>query len=121
MRARNRRGGVVLLDVLVALGVFAIAAVATIALVQESARAVTAAIATDVDVMRASAFLDVVSLWSDEDLDRRLGRRIQGHWEMYVEKSGSIYRIVLSDSGGRTLLTTALYRRTQNPTTQDAR
>jgi hypothetical protein len=97
---------------MIALSVLAVAGVATVRVVHESARAVAVAQRADAEIARAGAFLEWVALWSASDLDRHLGTRVQGDWRMYIERGGgATYRIVLLDSTRRrVLLETSLYR-----------
>ena len=108
-----------LLEVLVALALLGAAAASLTALALEAGRVTEAARRADRQSRKASAFLDVVSLWPREDLDRRLGSRRQGEWVLTVQRAGpALYRISLRDSTSRReLMETALYR----PDTTDAR
>lgn len=64
------------------------------------------------EIERASQFFDAVALWPRSDLDRHLGERIQGPWRLIINRPlPTLYIVTLKDStGGRALLTTALYR-----------
>ena len=109
---RKRRGGVVLLEAIVALTILAVAGGAVVALATDSARAVERATAADVQTRAASALLDAVALWPREDLDRHLGAREQGAWRMVVDRpTPTLYAVTLVDSSGtHVLLRTVLYR-----------
>jgi len=110
-RARSRRGAV-LLEAIVALAVLSVAGTAAVTLVSQSADAVRRAREADVEAREASAFLHAVSLWTREDLDRRLGDRPQGDWRLQVQRpSPTLYEVVLVDSARtRVILRTALFR-----------
>jgi len=112
MHRGERRRGVALLEVLVALAVLGTAAASLTALALQAGRATDAARRADGDTRRASAFLAMVSLWPREDLDRRLGSRRQGDWTLDVRRPApGVYRLSLRDSSGaRELLRTSLYR-----------
>jgi hypothetical protein len=112
----RRRDGAVLLEVVVALTILATGGVTMIALASQSMDALRRAHAAEDETASASAFLHAVSLWPREDLDRHLGDRPQGHWRLRVERPlPTLYTVTLADenadgTGGRTLLSTALYR-----------
>ncbi len=108
----RRRDGAVLLEVVVALTILATGGVTMIALASQSMDALRRAHVAEDDTASASAFLHAVSLWPRADLDRHLGDRPQGHWRLRVERPlPTLYGITITDStGGRTLLSTALYR-----------
>lgn len=107
MRARS---GLTLLEAIVALSILATAGIAAVNLTSESTHTVSLVRNTDRDIARASELLDAVTLWSVDDLDRHLGTRSQGDWRMRVNKDGPLYRVAVTDSAGRTLLETSLYR-----------
>lgn len=109
---RLDRRGAVLLEAIVALTILAVAGTAAVTMVAGSADAVRRARDAGDEARRADAFLQAVSLWSRDDLDRRLGVRRQGEWRMYVERPAlELYEVELADStGARVLLRTALFR-----------
>lgn len=109
----DRRAGAVLLEVLIAMVIFTIAAVASLARAAEGRHAVALARAHEAQVEAASAFMDRVALWPVEDLDRHLGAHRQGPWLLDVERPGAtIYTLALTDSTGRQqLLRTLVYRK----------
>lgn len=111
MRADRR--GAVLLEVLVAMVIFTIAAAASLARAAEARHAVALARAQEERIEAASAFMDRVALWPVEDLDRHLGAHQQGPWLLDVERPGtSIYALALFDSTGRqSLVRTLVYRK----------
>lgn len=100
------------MEVVVALTILATAGAAMIALSSQSIDSLRRARAAERETERASELLDAVALWPRSDLDRHLGERPQGPWRLVVERPlPTLYTITLTDSsGGRTLLTTALYR-----------
>jgi type II secretory pathway pseudopilin PulG len=111
-RADWRRAGVVLLEVLVALMILGIAGGAAITLAVDAGNSLRRAQGAEVEMRAASAFLDRVSLWGREDLDRRLGERVQGQWRLRVDRPApTLYVVELRDSAARrVLLSTALFR-----------
>lgn len=112
MQRADRRAGVVLLEVLVALVLLGAAAASLTALALESGRATERAWRADRETRAASAFMDVVALWPREDLERRLGSRHQGAWMLEVSRTTTaLYHVSMRDStGNRELLRTVLYR-----------
>ena len=101
-----------LLEVLIALTIFGTAGIATLTLASASWRAIDAAGKADRSIREASAFFDAVALWPRDDLDRRLGVRVQGPWRMRIERPlPTLYVVTLFDSSGAVaLLRTSLYR-----------
>jgi type II secretory pathway pseudopilin PulG len=101
-----------LLEVIVAMTILVIAALATVAWVSQAAdsvvRAGTAAEVAD----SASDYLDRIALWPREDLDRHLGARREGSWTVTVERKTSVlYTVTMRDSTDfHTILRTTLYR-----------
>lgn len=108
----RRRTGAILLEVIVALTIFGISALAATILVRQSVKGVESVYRRDAENRKAVAFMAAVSLWSREELDQRLGSRRQGAWLLYIDRPAeSIYRLQLSDSTGRdVILETALFR-----------
>lgn len=109
---RPGRRGAVLLEAMVAMVILMVAGTAAVTMVAESAAAVARAREADERMRRADAFLHAASLWTRDDLDRRLGSRPQGPWTMNVQRpSPTLYEVVLWDSaGGPVLLRTSLFR-----------
>lgn len=109
---RASRRGAVLLEEIIALTILATGAAAMIALSSQSIDSLRRARAAERETERASEFFDAVALWPRVDLDRHLGDRAQGPWRLIVNRPlPTLYTVTLTDStGGRTLLTTALYR-----------
>jgi type II secretory pathway pseudopilin PulG len=101
-----------LLEVIVAMTVFTIAAVSTAGWVRQTISATTSAQAATVRLRAASAYLDRLALWPREDLDRHLGERREGPYAVMVSRPlPTVYAVVLMDSTGSiTLLQTSIYR-----------
>ena len=94
-----------------ALVILSVAGTAAVTLVGQSADAVRRAREADAEVRAASTFLHAVSLWTRDDLDRRLGDRPQGGWRLRVQRPApTLYEVVLADSAGGELLRTSLFR-----------
>jgi type II secretory pathway pseudopilin PulG len=113
-RLRPRRGAA-LLEAIVALAVFGTAGSAALVLVRDATRAVEHAREAEARVRDADAFMHAVSLWTRDDLDRRLGERAQGAWRLVIQRPNpSVYEIVLRDTlSDAVLLSTALHRATR--------
>ncbi|HEU0012458.1 MAG TPA: hypothetical protein VFQ45_02180 [Longimicrobium sp.] len=101
-----------LLEAMVAIAILATAGTAAVTLASEGAESVRRAREADREMREANAFLHAVSLWTRDDLDRRLGSRAQGPWRLEVQRPArTLYEVTLTDSAGRrTLLRTALFR-----------
>jgi type II secretory pathway pseudopilin PulG len=112
MRGARQRQGVVLLEALIAMALIGVVGAAVAALAIQAGDAIHRANRNDRELRRASNFLESVSLWTREDLDRHLGSRLQGSWRLDVEHPfATCYSVTLSDSNGTsTLLRTTLYR-----------
>lgn len=117
----ENRSGMVLLESLVALVVFALAASALTATLIQALEAVRTTAEAESELRAASAFLDAVVLWPATDLDRRLGDRQQGPWRLKIDRPHpNAYRIEVADStGARILLQTAVYRHSQHESLSD--
>lgn len=111
-RKASRRRGMVLLEAIVALTVLAISATTMVALAASSLAAVSRAARLDTETSRASALLDAISLWPRADLDRHLGDRPEGPWDLRIDRpTPTLYIVALRDTaGGPLLLATSLYR-----------
>lgn len=108
---RLDRRGAALLEAIVAVLILGTACVSATAMAATFSRTVTRARELDASVRRASALLDAVSLWTRDDLDRRLGERGQGPWRMRIDRPArNLYTVVLTDSAGTELLRTSLFR-----------
>lgn len=101
-----------LLEALVALAILTTAGVAAVAMAAQAAHDVQRIRAAEGNLRAASAFLDVVSLWSRDDLDRHLGSRMQRTWMMRVDRpTPTLYVTSLTDTTTQQeLLHTSLYR-----------
>ena len=108
----STRPGMVLLETIVALAVLAVGATSIVALAASSLDAVSRADEADAETRQASALLEAVSLWPRADLDRHLGDRPEGRWDLRIDRpTPTLYTAVLSDSTTRVvLLSTSLYR-----------
>ena len=116
LAAPRRRGagrdGLALLEVVIALAVLSMVALGAMTLSAQSADAVRRARVADGEMRAMSAYLDVISLWPREDLDRHLGDRSQGAWRLRVNRvAPTLYEVALRDSTVATpALSTVLYR-----------
>lgn len=101
-----------LLETLIALTIFSLAGIGMLGVARATSISVFDALSAEAEINRASALIDAVTLWSQEDLDRHLGTRRQGPWLMHVDRDDRfIYYISLRDSTDRhVLLETMLYR-----------
>jgi hypothetical protein len=99
--------------VIVALTILTSAGITAVVVVSQSVNAVHRASIAEAEIREASGFMDAVSLWSRDDLDRRLGSRVQGRWRLTVQRPAeTLYLLVLTDStGSREILRTAVYRK----------
>ena len=106
--------GAVLLEVIVALAILGTAGVAIVSQVRESLFVTMTTQRSEAEISEASDFLAAVSLWPRADLDRHLGNRRSGPWRLVVLRpSETVYDVTIRDStGARTLVATALFRRT---------
>ena len=108
---RRGRPGVVLFEAMVALAVFAVTTASVVVLSNDAFAAARRAYAAESELRRASAFLDVVALWTRDDLTRRLGDRRQGPWRLRIDAPVETwFQVALADSTGRVLLRTEFYR-----------
>lgn len=95
------RHGVALLEVIVALAILTTAGASVTVLTVESARAVQRLRLSELENRQAIRFFETVSLWPRVDLDRHLGVRAQGPWQLEIQRaSPALYTIVLRDSLG---------------------
>lgn len=81
-------------------------------LVRDSARSVEHARDAEMRMRDADAFMAAVSLWTRDDLDRRLGDRAQGAWRLVVLRpEPNLYEVALRDTlSDVVVLRTALHR-----------
>jgi Tfp pilus assembly protein PilV len=112
MRLSKRRGGVVLLEVLVALVILATAGMAAVSFIDGALRNTTRALERDAIIRAANDHLDAIALWSRTELDRQLGTRVQGAWRVVVDRPWiSLYVVSIVDRATEdTLVATSLYR-----------
>jgi type II secretory pathway component PulJ len=103
--------GATLLEVIVALTILTAVASAAVAMANQVSQSVESARSAEAEMRAANAFFEAVALWTRTDLDRRLGEREQGPWRLRIERPApTLYLLVLSDSAGRELLRTSLFR-----------
>jgi type II secretory pathway pseudopilin PulG len=101
-----------LLEVIIAMTILVIAALSTVAWVNQAVDAVVRTSAAAAEADAASDYLDRIALWPREDLDRHLGPRRQGVWTVTVERgTPTLYAVTIRDGAdSRTILRTTLYR-----------
>jgi type II secretory pathway pseudopilin PulG len=104
--------GSALLEVVVGLAILGTAGTSAVIAASEVARSVQVAREAEDESRRASAFMDAATLWTRDDLDRRLGERPQGPWKMRIQRiDPMLYELELADSlTGLTVLRTSVYR-----------
>jgi len=109
---RRRRDGVALLEAIVALTIVTIAALGCVAMVRQGVETARQARESETELRRANAFMEAVALWPRADLDRHLGRRLEGSWRLAIDRPiPTLYLVALTDSSSRReLLRTALFR-----------
>jgi hypothetical protein len=102
----------VLFEVVVALTILAVAGTTVATLAAQAGEAVRRARGIEIEVRKASAFMDAVALWPQADLDRHLGDRAEGPWRLRVDRPRPVlYVVTLTDTAsGQKLLRTTLYR-----------
>ena len=108
----NARPGVALLEALIALVILTTAGATAVTMMAEAAHDVQRVRGAENEMRKASAFVDAVSLWSREDLDRHIGDRHQGGWIMRVDRPiPSLYVTTLTDTATHIeLVRTSLFR-----------
>jgi type II secretory pathway pseudopilin PulG len=114
-RCRRRfgsRAGVALLEAVVALTVLGMVASSAAWMASELLATTTRAAAADQEMRKAANLLAAVSLWSDADLGRHLGRSAQGSFTLVITPRGrTLYDVALIDrTSNGVLATTTLYR-----------
>lgn len=109
---QRRRRGAALLEAIIALTILTSAALSLVAMSAQGSRTIAQVRETEAELRRASAFMDVVTLWTRADLDRRLGTREQGPWRLRIDRpTPTLYELTLLDSTAtRELLRTSVYR-----------
>lgn len=108
----GKRRGVVLLEALIALALIGTVALSTLALSASDTDAVKRLLVRSDEISEASRFLELVALWTRDDLDRRLGTRPQGPYRLRILRPmRTVYTLELLDSKTeRLMLATAVYR-----------
>ncbi len=111
-RAGRGRGGMVLLEVIVSIALLGGIGIASVAALSQAVTSVRQAQANERAFMEAVALLDAATLWSREDLDRRLGYRRQGIWMLHIARTDvRFYRLTVFDStAGRRIVETVVLR-----------
>lgn len=111
---RARRGAT-LLEAIVAITLLATLGLTILQMTRSAMDAAEAADRSDRELRSASDFMNAVSLWSEGELDQRLGAREQGSWLLEISRpTPGFYRVTLLDSGATAVvLETALYRHRQ--------
>ena len=109
---RGNKGGIVLLEVIVALTILSFSILSTIAVAVASLDSVRRAERDEDVFQRAATLMTTVSLWPRTDLDRHLGARQEGAMLLRIDRvTPTVYDVSIRDSTGRaTMLRTALYR-----------
>ena len=108
----NERG-VLLLEAMVALAIFALAGSAAVALTAASLRAEREMAEREATNLAADRVLAASALLTRTDLDRRLGRRSVGEFTVEVQRpEPALYRIAVAESRSPDieLLVTVIYR-----------
>lgn len=101
-----------MLEVIVALTIMSLAALSTVAWLNQAVDTIVRTNVAAAEADSASDYLDRIALWPREDLDRHLGPRREGRWSVTVEHpSRTLYLVTIGDvSGARVILRTVLYR-----------
>ena len=107
---RHPARGAVLLEVVAALTIFAFAAAAAIALLSQLAEGQQRAHQDERRVADQQRLMTAYALLSRDDLNRRLGRRAMGPYQVEVQRpEQTVYRVTIGDNSGVDLAT-LLYR-----------
>lgn len=96
--AQNRSlpRGAVLLEVILALAILAGTGAAMLSSIQQARRTIQHVQRADRTLVAATRLLDAASLWTAEELDRRLGQHPQGRWTLDIQReSQTVYRLTL--------------------------
>ena len=106
------RCGMMLIEVMAAVAILGTVGGAYLVLTSTTLRRVEQAGARERDFAAADEFMGATTLWTRDDLDRRLGERKQGPWLLEVQReSPRLYSLRLRDSATRAVvLETAVYR-----------
>lgn len=105
--------GAVLLEAVVGLTILATAGLALAVAVQQALASAEQARAAELEVAEAASYMEAVTLWPRDDLERRLGDRRNGPWRLDIQRvEPGLYALLLRDSTGRrSLAATTVYRR----------
>jgi type II secretory pathway component PulJ len=102
---------VALLEVMVAVAILASAAVSIVALLAQSADHERRAAAFEAQIADEERLLTAVALLTRSDLDRRLGRRTAGPYEVEIQRPRpELYRVTIGLRDEAADLATLLYR-----------
>ena len=102
--------GVLLLEVLAALTIFAFSAASALAMLSQLSETAHRAHALERTVADQDRFMAAYGLLTRDDLDRRLGARSVGPYVVEVQRpTVTLYRVTVGDSTGAELAT-LLYR-----------
>lgn len=117
MSSSNRsRSGVALLEAMLALLLFGLAGTSLIALSRAILVANRHARQSELATIEASRLMEAVVLWPVEELNRRIGSRSQGKFELNIERtSPSQFTLSISDSSRKALVSTVVYRTLPGP------
>jgi type II secretory pathway pseudopilin PulG len=97
--ARSRRTGFALMEVLVSVALLGFIGLASATAISQAITSVRQVQRHEREFLEAVALVDAATLWSQADLDRRLGYRRQGRWLLQIVRADDrLYRIVVLDS-----------------------
>lgn len=108
---RRRRGGFALIESLVALAVLGIAGLALVELSAETVRSLERARAAEERIADMDRLMSAYTLLERRDLDRRVGSRRVGEYQVRVERLGfDLFRVGIGGPNAAPDLRTTLYR-----------
>lgn len=97
--ASSRRTGLALMEVLVSVVLLGFVGIASVTALSQAITSVRQVQRHERAFLEAVALVDAATLWSQADLDRRLGYRRQGRWFLQIVRvDDRLYRIVVLDS-----------------------
>jgi type II secretory pathway pseudopilin PulG len=109
--AKRRRGGA-LLEALVAMAILGTALLSLAAAVRGAGLVLERAVAADSLLRSADHLLGAITLWTRDDIELRLGERLQGPWRIMITKATpNLYVVLIADSTSHELLRTSIYHR----------